>query len=122
MDPNKELKNSNTDGFLSRRVLDLFFVFQIAANVVVLGILTAMMFLALDRINDQATRQDLIIKQQIEFVQTQNDVQLCTQHDIILAVQKLGRGFERVLGLPPLANIDIPDTHGLNCDEITGRR
>lgn len=110
---------SDEKGFLSRRVMDLFFIFQIVINVVVLGILVALMFLALARLNTQATRQDQIIKAQINFVQKQNDVQLCTQHDIILAIQKLAHGFERVLGLPPLAKIDVPSTQGLNCDEIT---
>lgn len=112
---------TNGDRLLSRRVIDLFFIFQVAINVIVLGILVTMMFVALSRINDQASRQDLILKSQIEFVQNQNDIQLCTQHDIILAIQKLGRGLERALGLPPLAHIDIPNTQGLKCDEIAGR-
>lgn len=105
-------------GFLSKRVLDLFFTFQVVVNIIVLGLLTAAMIYVLGQLSEQATRQEQVLKAQLEFVQTQNDVQICTQHDIILAIQKLARGFERVLSLPPIAQIDVPKVSHIDCETL----
>ena len=47
---------------------------------------------------------------QVAIVQQQNDAQICTQHDIVLAVKSIGRK----LGLP-VDDITVPDVKGLDC-------
>jgi hypothetical protein len=109
-------------GFLSPRVLNIIFLAQVVVNIVVLGLIVAGLFFVIGRVDRQAKFQEEATQAQIEFVQGQNDKQLCAQHDIILAVRKLGRGFERALGLPPLTNIDVPDVKGLDCASLSARR
>jgi hypothetical protein len=65
------------------------FVFQIVANIVVLGALLILMLVATIRISD-------INQRQLDAVKNQNTAQLCAQHDIVDAVKKIGRS----LGLP----------------------
>lgn len=106
---------SNEKGFLSRRVLDIVLIAQIVVNLVVLGLIIAGLIFALGELNQQSDRQEQLTRAQLEFVQGQNDQQLCAQHDIIFAIQKLANGFERTLGLPPLTHITVPDVTGLDC-------
>jgi hypothetical protein len=47
---------------------------------------------------------------QIDYIQQQNNAQLCAQHDIILAVRKTNRS----LGLP-VDQIRPPDIEGIEC-------
>ncbi len=49
-------------------------------------------------------------KNQVSIVQQQNDAQICTQHDIIIAVRQIARS----LGLPS-DDIIVPDVSGLDC-------
>lgn len=49
-------------------------------------------------------------QQQIVYIQKQNDLQLCAQHDIIVATRKIGQK----LGLP-VRDIMVPSVEGLNC-------
>lgn len=52
-------------------------------------------------------------EQQVNIVQQQNDLQLCTQHDLTIAVRKIGRK----LGLP-VDDISIPSVEEIPCDEL----
>lgn len=52
-------------------------------------------------------------EQQVNIVQQQNDLQLCTQHDLTIAVRKIGRK----LGLP-VDDISIPNVEEIPCDEL----
>jgi hypothetical protein len=79
------------------------FVFQIVANVVVLGALLILMMIATIRISD-------INQRQLDSVQLQNSAQICAQADIVGAVKQIGRS----LGLP-VQDIVPPDTTGLEC-------
>lgn len=79
------------------------FVFQVIANIVVLGVLMFLMivmFITLSNINQR----------QLDSVKQQNDAQLCAQADIVGAVKQIGRS----LGLPT-QDIIPPDTTGLDC-------
>lgn len=79
------------------------FVFQVVANIVVLGVLMILMivmFITLSNINQR----------QLESVKLQNDAQICAQADIIGAVKQIGRS----LGLPT-QDIVPPDTSGIEC-------
>lgn len=58
-----------------------------------------------------------INRRQIEAVQNQNNQQLCVQHDIILTVRQLAEGFRRTFGTPQLAEIEVPDVTGLDCEQ-----
>lgn len=118
------MNNSNgpEKGFLSARVLNTVFISQVVINIIVLGLIIAGLVYALAQLNAQEARQEQITQTQIEIVQNQNNIQLCAQHDVILAVRKLDRGLERVLGLPPLANIDVPRVKGLDCEGLLAGR
>ncbi len=52
-------------------------------------------------------------EQQVRYVQDQNDLQLCTQHDITIAVRKIGRK----LGLP-VEDITVPQVQEEHCEEL----
>lgn len=91
------------DRILSRRALDALYITQIVANILVLGIIVAMLVVGAQRLSDIQT-------QQITIVQQQNDAQICTQHDIIISVRQIARS----LGLPT-EDIVVPDVEGLNC-------
>ncbi len=52
-------------------------------------------------------------EQQVRYVQNQNDLQLCTQHDLTIAVRKIGRK----LGLP-VDDISVPKVQEEHCDEL----
>jgi hypothetical protein len=52
-------------------------------------------------------------EQQIKAVAKQNDLQICTQHDIIESVKAIGRK----LGLP-VSDIRPPDVEDLNCEAL----
>lgn len=88
---------------LDKRVIDALFIFQIVVNIVVLGALVALLFSAT---RDIAT----ITEQQVVIVQQQNEAQLCAQHEIVVAVRKIGVK----LGLP-VEDIVPPDVEGLDC-------
>jgi len=118
MSNNHNSVGSQKRGFLSPRVLNIIFLSQVVVNIVVLGIVVAGLFFVIGRVDRQAALQEQVTQVQIEFIQGQNDQQLCAQHDIILAIRNLSRGFERVLGLPPIANIDVPDVKGLSCGNL----
>lgn len=79
------------------------FVFQVIANIVVLGVLLVLMLYAAIRISD-------INQRQLDAVKVQNVSQICAQHDIVVAVRSIGRK----LGLP-VEDIVVPDTTGLEC-------
>ena len=79
------------------------FVFQVAANIIVLGILLVLMLSATIRIAD-------INQRQLDAVKNQNIAQICTQHDIIIAV----RSIAEQLGLPT-DQIIVPDVSDLDC-------
>lgn len=51
-----------------------------------------------------------INRRQLELVAQQNDAQLCAQHDIVIAVRKIGTK----LGLP-VSDIVPPDVAGIVC-------
>jgi hypothetical protein len=86
----------STDNVRSRRWVDVLFV--AVMTFVVIGVLV--MAALLYNINQR----------QIAGVSQQNDAQLCAQHDITVAVRKIGLK----LGLP-VEDIVPPDVEGLNC-------
>jgi hypothetical protein len=68
-----------------------------------MAVITQQVILSTSRITDINSRQ-------IEAVKTQNDAQLCAQHDIVVAVKKIGTK----LGLP-VSDIVPPNTDGMDC-------
>jgi len=92
-----------TDGFLSRRVLDILFLAQLLLVGVVLLIMVVYSF-------QTAIEVQHISERQSAYVQAQNNSQLCNQHDMLVALVNIGDK----LGLPT-DDIVIPDVEGLNC-------
>lgn len=90
----------------SRRWVDIAFAAQMIANVVALALVIGLLFQVNARQLDQ-------IKRQNEATQQQNITQLCAQHDITIAVRKIGLK----LGLP-VADIVPPTTEGLDCPKV----
>lgn len=78
----------------------------IIAVIVTLGVLTASVVNAGRQVAEFNERQVLI-------VQEQNDLQLCTQHDITTAVRKIGRK----LGLP-VDDITPPNVEAIDCASL----
>ena len=118
----KRIMNNNSDEkglFLSPKALNAIFIIQVAVNIMVLGLIVAGLIYTLGELNQASERQEAITRVQIEFIQEQNDKQLCAQHDIIQAVRQLSRGLERVLGLPSIAKIRVPNVSGINCRALS---
>jgi len=88
---------------LSPSVLDVFFLIQIVANIIVLCAVIGLLIYGFHR----STVQN---EQQLAAIQRQNEVQLCAQHDITIAVRHIGEA----LGLP-VSNILVPDVSALDC-------
>jgi hypothetical protein len=76
---------------------------------VALFAITAFMITAVVTIQTNRTVAE-INQRQIEVVQQQNDVQICAQFKITLAVRSIGRK----LGLD-VGDITLPDIEGINC-------
>lgn len=95
-----------SDHLIPQRVLDGLNLLLIVVVILFLLTLTGFVFYATSKIGQFS-------RQQIEYVQHQNDAQLCAQHDIIVAVRKIGQK----LGLP-VEDIVVPNIEELNCDEL----
>lgn len=93
----------SSQGFLSRRVLDWLFMLQVVLVVGVLLVLTTYTV-------QTANQVQVISQRQIDYVAQQNNLQLCAQHDIIVATRQIARS----LGLPT-RGIVVPDVTGLPC-------
>jgi hypothetical protein len=102
------LSNGNNERkFVSRRMLDALFIFQLFLNVIALTILLSVSYLAYDTVGQ-------INERQIEQVQSQNDTQICAQHDLILAIRRVGAD----LNLPAVRDIRPPSIEGINCEAL----
>jgi len=101
-------KLAHDGGLISRRSQDKLFLIQIVLNIIVLGALLGLMLISTIRISD-------INRRQIEAVKQQNDAQLCAQHDITVAVRKIGLK----LGLP-VEDIVPPDVSAIQCPKAIG--
>lgn len=77
--------------------------------VVVLGTLIYLTASVLEASNDVQH----FTEQQVQIIQAQNDLQLCTQHDITIAIRKIGRK----LGLP-VDDITVPIVREIPCEEL----
>lgn len=77
--------------------------------VVVLGTLIYLTASVLEASNDVQH----FTEQQVEIIQDQNDLQLCTQHDITIAIRKIGRK----LGLP-VDDITVPHVEEIDCASL----
>jgi hypothetical protein len=86
-----------------RRTLDQLNWVMIALVLLWMAIVTQQVILAATHISDINTRQ-------IESVKAQNNTQLCAQHDIVIAVRKIGLK----LGLP-VVDIVPPNVDGIEC-------
>lgn len=82
----------------------MMFGVLVVVVVIFLGFVAAQVYTQTGKLNQ-------IQLNQIQFVQAQNDAQLCAQEDIIRAVKGIGRK----LGLP-VGDIHPPDTEGINCE------
>jgi hypothetical protein len=90
-------------GFLSRRVLDALFLAQVVLTVVVLSVVFVYTI--------QTGREvQQISERQIDYVELQNNAQICNQHDMLVALITIGDK----LGLPT-DDIVVPDVEGLDC-------
>lgn len=95
--------NGDKGRYVSARTLDLLFILQVALNIIVLCLIVGLLFYSIHTQNDVDQRQ-------LVAIQRQNDIQLCAQHDITVAVRQIGRS----LGLPT-EDIIVPDIEGLDC-------
>jgi hypothetical protein len=104
------LSNGNNDRrFVSRRVLDILFIFQLFLNVIALTVLLSVSYLSFSTVGR-------IDRRQVEAVQLQNDTQICAQHDLILAIKRVGVD----LNLPAVRDIRPPSIEGINCEALRG--
>lgn len=89
-----------------RRILYVANTILIVAVIVTLGVLTASVIEAGRQVQEFNERQ-------VTIVQEQNDLQLCTQHDLTIAVKKIGRK----LGLP-VDDITPPNVEAIDCASL----
>jgi hypothetical protein len=75
-----------------------------------LAVITQQVILSTSRNADTAKQIGEINQRQIETVREQNNAQLCAQHDIVIAVRKIGTK----LGLP-VEDIVPPNVDGIDC-------
>ncbi len=87
------------------------YVANTALIALVLGTLVYLTVTVVDASNSVKTFNE----QQVRYVQDQNDLQLCTQHDLTIAVRKIGRK----LGLP-VDDITVPNVEDVPCAELQG--
>ncbi len=90
----------------ARRVLYWANTLLIVAVIVTLGVLTSSVIRAGRAVQEFNERQ-------VGVVQQQNDLQLCTQHDLTIAVRKIGRK----LGLP-VDDIAVPGVETIDCETL----
>lgn len=88
---------------VSRRIYEVLFILQVAANIVVLCLVVALLIF-------QASQVAKLNETQLEAVKQQNIAQICNQYNILAGTRRIGRS----LGLP-VQGIVLPDTTGLDC-------
>jgi hypothetical protein len=96
-----------------RRVLELLFVLQIVINILFLTWLAALQYRATHAIADLNHQQIAGVSAQITAAKRQNNIQICAQHDLTIALRKIGLR----LGLP-VEDIRPPTTKGIDCDAL----
>jgi uncharacterized protein HemX len=112
-----EARRERDARIITQRVQDALVLGTVILIIVVLALVVGFVVNATGRISTITQDQLLVTHRQTATVQQQNDAQLCNQHDIVLAVRRLGLGFSKSLGLPvkPYKEIRPPSTEGLNC-------
>lgn len=89
-----------------RRALYLANTVLIVVVIFTLGALTASVL-------DASRQVQEFNEQQVRIVQDQNSLQICTQHDLTIAVRKIGRK----LGLP-VDDITVPRVEASHCEAL----
>lgn len=91
------------NGFFPKRWLGALSVIQVVVNMAVLTFVIVAVLNATQRIGE-------VQQAQIELVATQNQAQLCAQHDMTIAIRQIGKK----LGLP-VEDIYVPSVKGFDC-------
>ncbi len=102
---------TNGDGFLSRKILDLLFMFQLTLFATMCTLVVVITLQTSGKVADLNKAQVEFAIQQNKTAIAQNNRALCNQHDMIVAVKLIG---DR-LNILRTEDIPVPDISGLEC-------